>query len=200
MPQLLVENGIWVRPFLSPPVFSADVLRNDGYMFRLCRRLALGLLQIGWLLTSRGSANLFADIVVPASCTSEAVSEAPPASRGSRGRPESKGDDDFPLICREKGLGRLPFEFACFWIKHQRAALSTRMTVVPIQSSECQMSKRKPATKSKHSRGPKIAAKAHRVAQDVVRSPKYNRLPSVGTASTDTQSDITKKRLSWVIR
>lgn len=47
------------------------------------------------------------------------------------------------------------------------------------------MSKRKPATKSKHSRGPKIAAKAHRVAQDVVRSPKFNHLPSVGTASTD---------------
>ena len=49
------------------------------------------------------------------------------------------------------------------------------------------MSKRKPATKSKHSRGPKIAAKAHRVAQDVVRSPKFNHLPSVGTASTDPE-------------
>ena len=49
------------------------------------------------------------------------------------------------------------------------------------------MSKRKPATKSKHSRGPKIAAKAHRVAQDVVRSPKFNPLPSVGTASTDPE-------------
>ena len=44
----------------------------------------------------------------------------------------SRKVDDFPLICREEGLGRLPFEFACFWIKHQRAALSTRMTVVPI--------------------------------------------------------------------
>ena len=49
------------------------------------------------------------------------------------------------------------------------------------------MSKRKPATKSQHSRGPKIAAKAHRVAQDVVRSPKFNHLPSVGTASTDPE-------------
>jgi hypothetical protein len=109
-----------VRPFLSPPVFSADVLRNDGYMFRLCRRLALGLLQIGWLLTSRGSANLFADIEVGRtySFTSEAVSEAHQAEEfpGSRGR-RSRKVDDFPLICREEGLGRLPFEFACFWIK-----------------------------------------------------------------------------------
>jgi hypothetical protein len=48
------------------------------------------------------------------------------------------------------------------------------------------MSKRKPATKSKHSRGPKIAAKAQRVAQAVVRSPKDNRLPSVGAASTES--------------
>ena len=44
------------------------------------------------------------------------------------------------------------------------------------------MSKRKPAKKSKHSRGPKIAVKAHRVAQAVVRSPKDN-LPAVGAAS-----------------
>lgn len=45
------------------------------------------------------------------------------------------------------------------------------------------MSKRKPATKSKHSRGPKIAAKAQRVAQAVVRGPKDNRLPSVEAGS-----------------
>ena len=52
------------------------------------------------------------------------------------------------------------------------------------------MSKRKPATKSKHSRGPKIAAKAHRVAQAVVRSPKDDRrLPSVGAASTESQPE-----------
>ena len=51
------------------------------------------------------------------------------------------------------------------------------------------MSKRKPATKSKRSRGPKIAAKAHRVAQDVVRSPKHNRLPSVGAASTESHPE-----------
>ncbi len=49
------------------------------------------------------------------------------------------------------------------------------------------MSKRKPATKSKHSRGPKIAAKAQRVA--VVRSPKDNRLPSVEAASTESHPE-----------
>ena len=48
------------------------------------------------------------------------------------------------------------------------------------------MSKRNPATKSKHSRGPRIAAKAQRVAQAVVRSPKDNRLRSVGAASTES--------------
>jgi hypothetical protein len=46
------------------------------------------------------------------------------------------------------------------------------------------MSKRKPATKSKHSRGPKIAAKAQRAAQAVVRSPKDSRLRAVEAAST----------------
>ena len=52
------------------------------------------------------------------------------------------------------------------------------------------MSKRKPATKSKHSRGPKIAAKAQRVAQAVVRSPKANRrLPAVGAASTESHPE-----------
>ena len=52
------------------------------------------------------------------------------------------------------------------------------------------MSRRKLATKSKHSRGPKIAAKAQRVAQAVVRSPKDNRrLSSVGAASTESHPE-----------
>ena len=52
------------------------------------------------------------------------------------------------------------------------------------------MSRRKLATKSKHSRGPKIAAKAQRVAQAVVRSPKDNRrLPSVRAASTESHPE-----------
>ena len=51
------------------------------------------------------------------------------------------------------------------------------------------MSRRKPATKSKQSRGPKIAARAQRVAQ-AVRSPKDNRrLPSVGAASTESHPE-----------
>jgi hypothetical protein len=45
------------------------------------------------------------------------------------------------------------------------------------------MSKRNPATKSKYRRGPKIAAKAPRVAQTVVRSPKDNRLRAALTES-----------------
>ena len=52
------------------------------------------------------------------------------------------------------------------------------------------MRRRKLATKSKHSRGPKIAAKAQRVAQAVVRSPKDNRrLPSVRAASTESHPE-----------
>ena len=46
------------------------------------------------------------------------------------------------------------------------------------------MSKRKPATASKHSR-PKIAAKAQRAAQAIVRSPKDGRLRSAGAATTE---------------
>ena len=45
------------------------------------------------------------------------------------------------------------------------------------------MSKRKPATNSKHRRGPKIAEKAP-VAQAVVRSPKQNVLRAAVTKST----------------
>jgi hypothetical protein len=48
------------------------------------------------------------------------------------------------------------------------------------------MSKRKPpATASKHSRSPKIAAKAQRAAQDIVRSPKDSRLRSAGAGTTE---------------
>jgi hypothetical protein len=48
------------------------------------------------------------------------------------------------------------------------------------------MSKRKPATKTKLSRAPKVAAKAQRVAEAVVGSPKDNRLTSVGAALTES--------------
>jgi hypothetical protein len=46
------------------------------------------------------------------------------------------------------------------------------------------MSKRTPPTGSKHIRSPKIAAKAQRAAQDIVRNPKDSRLGSVGAGST----------------
>jgi Phasin protein len=46
------------------------------------------------------------------------------------------------------------------------------------------MSKRTPATASKHARSPKIAAKAQRAAQTIVRSPKISR--SVAASSAES--------------
>ena len=46
------------------------------------------------------------------------------------------------------------------------------------------MSKHKPATASKHSRSPKIAAKAQLATQTIVRSPIDSRLRSAGAGST----------------
>jgi hypothetical protein len=62
------------------------------------------------------------------------------------------------------------------------------MTVVvdPNHPLEGQMSKRNPATASKHAHSPKIAAKAQRAAQAIVRSPKDSRLRSVATGSTES--------------
>ena len=51
------------------------------------------------------------------------------------------------------------------------------------------MSKRKPATKSKHSRSLKIPAKAQRAAQAVIRSPKDSRLRTVSAASTESLTE-----------
>ena len=48
------------------------------------------------------------------------------------------------------------------------------------------MSKRKPATASKHARSPKIAAKAQRAAQAIVRSPKDSRLRSAEAGTTES--------------
>jgi hypothetical protein len=50
------------------------------------------------------------------------------------------------------------------------------------------MSKRKPATAAKHARSPKIAAKAQRAAQAIVRSPKDDRLRSVATGPPKSPS------------
>jgi hypothetical protein len=50
------------------------------------------------------------------------------------------------------------------------------------------MSKRKPATASKHARSPKIAAKAQRASQAVVRSPKDTRMRSVAGGSIESSS------------
>jgi hypothetical protein len=48
------------------------------------------------------------------------------------------------------------------------------------------MSKRKPATASKHAYSPKIAAKAQRATHAVVRSTKDSRLRPVGVRSTES--------------
>jgi hypothetical protein len=48
------------------------------------------------------------------------------------------------------------------------------------------MSKRKPATASKHARSPKITAKAQRATQAIVRSPIDGRLRSVEAGSTES--------------
>ena len=48
------------------------------------------------------------------------------------------------------------------------------------------MSKRTPPTASKHVHSPKVAAKAQRAAQDIVRTPKDSRLRSVGAGSTES--------------
>jgi outer membrane protein OmpA-like peptidoglycan-associated protein len=50
------------------------------------------------------------------------------------------------------------------------------------------MSKRQPATASKHARSPKIAAKAQWANQAIVRSPKDSRPRSVAAGSTESPS------------
>jgi len=51
------------------------------------------------------------------------------------------------------------------------------------------MSKRKQATASKRAHSPRAAAKAHRVAQDIVRSAKDSVSHSVDTVSTEPPSE-----------
>src|SRR2546423_14360646 len=69
------------------------------------------------------------------------------------------------------------------------------MTVVVAHPSECQMSKRKPATAQKRARSPKNvaqkrarspknAAKAQRAKQAIVRSPKDSRLLAAGSTES----------------
>src|SRR5690349_13523239 len=47
------------------------------------------------------------------------------------------------------------------------------------------MSRRKPAIASKHTPSPRIAAKAQRASQAIVRSPKHSGSRSVGAGSTE---------------
>jgi hypothetical protein len=56
----------------------------------------------------------------------------------------------------------------------------------PTHLLERQMRNRKPATASKHARSPKIAARAQRTKEAIVRSPKDNLLRSVAAGSTES--------------
>jgi hypothetical protein len=75
-----------------------------------------------------------------------------------------------------------------FWNVTLHSLLSLRNDLFgrPTHPMESQMSKRKPATASKHAHSPKIAAKAQRAAQAIVRSPKNRRLRSVGAGPTES--------------
>jgi hypothetical protein len=60
------------------------------------------------------------------------------------------------------------------------------------------MSKRKAATASKHARSPKIAAKAQRANQAIVRSPKDSRLRSVTAVSSPKRHKDSKQEAPLV--
>ena len=60
------------------------------------------------------------------------------------------------------------------------------------------MSKRKPPTSPKHARSPKIAAKAQRANQAIVRSPKDSRLRSVAAESSPKRHNDSKQEAPLV--
>ena len=60
------------------------------------------------------------------------------------------------------------------------------------------MSKRKPATAPKHARSPKIAAKAQRANQAIVRSPKDSRPRSVAAESSPRRRNDAKQEAPLV--
>jgi hypothetical protein len=62
------------------------------------------------------------------------------------------------------------------------------------------MSKRTPATASKHARSPKIAAKAQRAAQTIVRSPKGRRSVAAGSAASSPKRHNDSKPVAPFVR
>src|ERR1700738_468844 len=74
----------------------------------------------------------------------------------------------------------------CVWnVKlHSMLSLHEGPLWSPNHPLECQMSKRKPATASKHAHSTKIAAQ--RTNQAIIRSPKDSRLRSVAAGSTES--------------
>jgi hypothetical protein len=72
----------------------------------------------------------------------------------------------------EKSQSPVKLPWPAFWNVNLHSLLSFRTPLSQSIPLECQMSKRKPATASKHARSPKIAEKAQRAAHAIVRSPK----------------------------
>jgi hypothetical protein len=102
-------------------------------------------------------------------------------------------DKTRPLTALLRQLRREDFTPSGFGTLHRRACCLSEMTVVvdPTHSPlERQMSKRKPATTSKRARGPKIAARAQRNKQAVVRSKKDNPQRPVAAGSTESPAKL----------
>jgi hypothetical protein len=81
---------------------------------------------------------------------------------------------------------------SCVWNVPPQSLLSFEMTVVvdPPSPLEYHMSNRRPATVSKHARGPKIAARAQRTKQAIVRSTKDPlRAVEESTEPTDSKQE-----------
>ena len=69
-------------------------------------------------------------------------------------------------VVANANFGTLHYNACCYW---------TNTLWVDQSALECQMSKRKPAMALKHAHSPRMAAKAQRSAQAIVRSPKNER-------------------------
>jgi hypothetical protein len=70
----------------------------------------------------------------------------------------------------------------------------------PHHPLECQMSKRKPAKASKRATSPKIAAKAQRAKQAIVRSPKRSHRPiAVGSTQSTKLHNEPKQEASLIL-
>ncbi|MGX1317634.1 hypothetical protein AB7M17_001087 [Bradyrhizobium sp. USDA 377] len=94
---------------------------------------------------------------------------------------------------RAAALMRIAWEptSSCAWnVKLDRMFSSDEGPLWSPIVPECQMSKRKLATASKHARSPKMAARAQRTTRAIVRSPKDNPLRPVAAGSTEPPPEL----------